>query len=302
MKEGNKRSGVYKSPEWQRVRCLFETPILDERKWAKIPSIPADAFIIDLEDSVPVTGKEEALEKALHQLRHPEYFEGRILVPRANHLDTPWGKDDIIAFAEAGAELIMYPKVGSPQDVQDVLDLARAHGSDPKILASIESTRGVLEAGEIFQMDEVIASTFGSGDLHVDAGIPLHLPDGTVNPALTYAKSKAAMAGVAYGVAVLSIAYQIDLKNQEEVRTSIAAEKAYGFTGLCAFYPPHVDVINEAYTPSEDEIKMAKEVIAAYEEGLAAGNPAVQLANGEVLLVHQYKEAQDVLTLVEARR
>lgn len=286
---------MYKSPEWQRVRCLFETPILDERKWAKIPSIPADAFIIDLEDSVPATGKDEAREKALIQIRHPEYFEGRILVPRANHLETPWGTDDVIAFAEAGVDLIMYPKVGSVQDVQEVLDLARAHGSDPKILASIESARGVMEVDEIFRMDEVVASTFGSGDLHVDAGFPLHLPDGSMNPALTYAKSKTAMAGVAYGVAVLSIAYQVDLKNVEEVQQSIAAEAAYGFTGLCAFYPPHVEEINEAYTPSAEDVKAAEEVIAAYEAGLAAGNPAVQLANGEVLLVHQYKEAQDVL-------
>jgi citrate lyase beta subunit len=291
---------MYKSSEWRRVRCLFETPILDERKWAKIPSIPADAFIIDLEDSVPETGKEQARAKALEQLRHPEYFGGRILVPRANHLDTPWGREDVIAFAEAGVDLIMYPKVGSVSDVQEVLDLARAHGSDPKILASIESARGVEEVDQIFQMDEVVASTFGSGDLHVDAGIPLHLADGTMNPALTYAKSRTAMAGVAYGVAVLSIAYQVDLKDAAEVRQSVADETIYGFTGLCAFYPPHVEVINEAYTPSEDELSTAKEVIVAYEAALAEGNPAVQLANGEVLLVHQYKEAQDVMARVRA--
>jgi citrate lyase beta subunit len=288
----------YKSQEWQRVRCLFEAPILDERKWNKIPSIPADAFIIDLEDSVPLASKDEAREKALEYMKRPDFFGGRIAVPRANHLETPWGKDDIIAFAEAGAELIMYPKVGSVEDVHAVLELARAHGANPKILASIESARGVMECDQIFKMDEVIACTFGSGDLHVDAGIPHFEPDGSMNRALTYPKVKTALAGVAYGVAVLSIAYQQDLRDQDEVRRTIEAEKRLGFTGLCAFYPPHVDVINEFYTPSEDEIARAKEVTTTYEAAVAEGKPAVQLANGEAVLVHQYKEAQELLARV----
>ncbi|HEY1831839.1 MAG TPA: CoA ester lyase [Acidimicrobiales bacterium] len=292
---------MYKSSRWRRVRCLFETPILDERKWAKIPSIPADAFIIDLEDSVPEAGKVQARQKALDQISHPEYFDGRLPVPRANHLDTPWGREDIVAFAEAGVDLIMYPKVGSVRDVQEVLGLARAHGSDPKILASIESSQGVMEVESIFQMDEVIAATFGSGDLHVDAGIPLHMPDHTLNPALIYPKSKVAMAGVAYGVAVLSIAYQNDLKDLEEVHRTVLEEKAYGFTGLAAFYPPHVDIINAAFTASDEEVAKARQVIDTYERAVAEGNPAVKLANGEVLLVHQYKEAQDVLALYGAR-
>lgn len=291
---------MYKSPQWQFVRCLFETPILDERKWAKIPSIPADAFIIDLEDSVPPAGKVQARAKALEQLRHPEYFDGRIMVPRINHLDTPWGEEDLVAFARAGADIIMCPKVGSVREVQDVLDIARSNDCDPKILASIESSRGVIEVDQIFQMEEVVASTFGSGDLHVDAGIPLHLTDGTINPALAYPKVRTALAGVAYGVAVLSIAYQTDLKDTNEVRRSIADEKIYGFTGLCAFYPPHVDLINEAYMPSSEQIAKANEVVAAYEVALAEGNPAVQLANGEAILVHQYKEAQDLLARVKA--
>jgi citrate lyase beta subunit len=286
---------TYKSNEWRQVRCLFEAPILDERKWAKIPSIPADAFIIDLEDSVPLNRKDEAREKALTYLRDPGYFDGRLTVPRANHLDTPWGTDDIIAFCEAGATTIMYPKTGSVEDVLAVLELARAHGASPTILASIESARGVMECDRIFQMSEVVASTYGSGDLHVDAGIGLRQADGTLNPALLYPKSKVALAGIAYGVAVMGIAYQADLRDEADVRRTIEAEKETGFTGLCAFYPPHVEVINAAYTPSEKEVKRARELITAYEAAVKEGRPAVQLANGEAVLVHQYKEAQDLL-------
>jgi citrate lyase beta subunit len=288
----------YKSGEWRQVRCLFEAPILDERKWAKIPDIPADAFIIDLEDSVPLNQKDAAREKALTYVRDPSFFEGRMTVPRSNHLDTPWGEEDIIAFAEAGATTIMYPKTGSVDEVLAVLELARKHGADPTILASIESARGVEECDEIFKMDEVVASTFGPGDLHVDVGIPLRESDGSSNVALLYPKSRVALAGVAYGVAVMGIAYQADLRSQTEVKATVEAEKRIGFTGLCAFYPPHVDVINAAYTPSQEEVAKAEEIVSAYETAVREGKPAVQLANGEAVLVHQYKAALDVLARV----
>jgi citrate lyase beta subunit len=284
----------YKSPEWARVRCLFEAPILDERKWAKIPDIPADAFIVDLEDSVPLADKERAREKALVYLKQPEYFGG-LTVPRCNALDTPWGHDDVIAFAEAGAKMIMVPKVDTAEQIFEVLELARKHGADPQIVASIESARGVFEISSIFAIPEVVVSTFGPGDLHVDAGYVLHEPDGSMNRALLWPKTTAALAGRAFGVASLGIAYQRDLKDPAEVRKTITEEKLFGFSGLTAFYPPHVPIINELFTPSEQQIADAREVIKIYEAGVAEGKPAIQLPNGKALLVHQYKAAQDIV-------
>jgi citrate lyase beta subunit len=285
----------YRSPDWSRVRCMFEAPILDDHKWAKTPDIPADAFIIDLEDSVPLAAKDEARVRAVSFIEDASFFGDRLSVPRANHLDTPWGHDDVVAFAKAGAQIIMIPKVDTPGDVHAVLDLARAHGADPKILVSIESARGVIECGDIFAVPEVVAATFGSGDLHVDAGYPLREPDGSLNRALLYAKSKTALAGAAYGVAVLGMAYQTNVRDEDEVRETVAAERLLGFSGLAAFYPPHVPIINAACTPSAAEVASATEVITTYEQAVAEGNPAVQLPNGAVILVHQYKAAQDLL-------
>ena len=81
--------------------------------------------------------------------------------------------------------------------------------------------------------------------------------------------------------------------------TRIGAEKRLGFSGCCAFYPPHVGLINAAFTPSEVEVAHAHEVIELYEAAVADGKPAVQLSSGEALLMHQYKEAQT--TLARAR-
>jgi citrate lyase beta subunit len=283
---------------WSSVRCLFESPILDDRKWAKIPSIPADAFILDLEDAVPENGKEQARAKVVEFLGRPEYFDGRLTVPRANPLDTAWGRDDIRALAEAGTPIVMLAKVNEVQDIDDVLAVFAEYGRRPAVLASIESAKGVLNATAILGHEAVVAATFGPGDLHVDAGMALYEPDGSMNPGFLYPKMHAVFAGVATGVPVLSIAFSPDLKNLEDVRARVAAERRLGFSGCCAFYPPHVDVINAEFTPSQERILAAREVVELYEGAVAQGRPAVKRANGEAVLMHQYQEARKTLARV----
>ena len=281
---------------WSNVRCLFESPILDQHKWDKIPGIPADAFILDLEDAVPVGGKEQARIKVVEFLSRPEYFDGRLTVPRANALDTPWGRDDIIALAVARTPIIMLPKVNRPSDIDDVLALFAEYGQRPDVLASIESARGVLDVEAILGHEAVVAATFGPGDLYVDAGMALYEPDGSMNPGLLYPKVKTVLAGAASQVPVLSIAYMPDVKDADEVRRRVAAEKRLGFSGCCAFYPPHVELINAEFTPSPEVVQAAIEVVGAYEEAVAQGKPAVQLANGKVVLMHQYLEASKTIS------
>jgi citrate lyase beta subunit len=281
---------------WTSVRCLFESPILDQRKWGKIPSIPADAFILDLEDAVPRAGKEEARAKVVEYLRRPDYFSGALTVPRPNPLDTPWGRDDVIALADAGATTVMLAKVDERADIDRVLELCAARGATPTVVASIESARGVLNAVDILAHEAVVAATFGPGDLHVDAGMALYEPDGSMNPGLLYPKVHTVLAGAAAAVPILSIAFMPDIRDLAEVRTRVAAEQRLGFSGCCAFYPPHVEVINSVFSPSAEEVADAQDVIGLYEQAAAQGRPAVQRANGEAVLAHQYKDALRTLT------
>ena len=290
------------SSSWSSVRCLFESPILDEHKWAKVSSIPADAFILDLEDAVPAPGKERAREKVVEFIGRPEYFDGRITVARPNPLSTPWGRDDIIALAAARAPIVMLSKVNSAAEIDEALALFSEHGHLPQIVSSIESAAGVLNVESIFSHQAVVASTFGPGDLHVDVGMALYEPDGSMNPGLIYPKVKTILAGVAHGVPVLGIAYSQDIKDLDLQRERLAAEKRLGFSGSCAFYPPHVAIINEIFTPSDEEIEHSREVVNLYEAAVANGNPAVHLPNGQVVLMHQYEEALRVLNRAREHR
>lgn len=280
---------------WKNVRVLFESPILNEHKFAKVPDIPADAFILDLEDSVPDHRKDEARGKVIEMLKAPDYFNNAMLIARANHLSTPWGRDDIIALAEAGVDQLMYPKAESAEELQEVLELCRAHGADPVLRPGIESARGVVNVEAIAAMPEVVCLGCGIGDLHVDTGQPLYEDSGELFFGHYYPKLKTVMACVAFDVAVLGFPQLPNLKDLDEYRRRATMEKKLGFTGCSAFYPPHVEILLDVFTVTEKEIAEARETVDLFEQARARGDNAVQRSDGSALLIHQYKEAQMLL-------
>lgn len=279
---------------YQGIRSIMETPLLDERKWQKIPSIPADVIFIDLEDSLPPARKDEGRMRAVEVLGDDEFFGGRIALARPNALDTPWGRDDIAALAEGGATCVALPKIRNVDDIIEAQEHFRAAGADPDIFAIIETAQAVLEAGSIAAHDKVVALMFGAGDLTVDSGIPLLGPDKELNPAILPAKMQAVLAGAAYGRVTTDIAFLPDIRDLVEVRRRYGQSRQLGFTSGVTFYPPHVEIINEIFAPSAADVEDAELVIGEYETALAAGNPAVTLAGGRVLLVHDYDKALKV--------
>lgn len=287
-------------PPYQGIRSIIETPLMDEHKWQKIPGIPADAVFIDLEDSLPPARKDEGRDRAVAVLGEPEFFDGRVVLARPNALDTPWGRDDIQALAEGGATCVALPKLRSIDDLVEAQELFRAAGADPDIFAIIETAQAVLDAGRIAAHDKVVALMFGAGDLSADSGIPLLGPDKELNPALLPAKMQAVLAGAAYGRLTTDIAFLPDIRDLTEVRRRYGLSRQLGFTTGVTFYPPHVEIINEVFAPSVDDVAEADMVIGEYEAALAAGNPAVTLSTGRVLLVHDYDKALKVRTRASA--
>jgi citrate lyase beta subunit len=279
---------------YEGIRSIMETPLLDEHKWQKIPSIPADVIFIDLEDSLPPARKDEGRARAVGVLGDVDFFGGRVVLSRPNALDTPWGRDDIQALAEGGSTCVALPKIHNVEEVIEAQELFRAAGADPDIFAIIETAQAVLEAGRIAAHDKVVALMFGAGDLTVDSGIPLLGPDKELNPAILPAKMQAVLAGAAYGRLTSDIAFLPDIRDLVEVRRRYQQSRQLGFTTGVTFYPPHVEIINEIFAPSPDDVEDAAMVIAEYEAALAAGNPAVTLATGRVLLVHDYDKALKV--------
>jgi citrate lyase beta subunit len=188
------------------------------------------------------------------------------------------------------------------EDLLEAQELLRAAGADPDIFASVETARGVLEMAAIAQVDRVVAIGLGMGDLSADMGIPLYGPDGELNDAFGGPRAQVALTGAAFGLLAIDMVYAPDLRDLEEIRRRLEVSRRFGYTTAATFYPPHVEVINEVFSPSKADVDAADEVIGVYEAAVAAGDPAVTLESGRTILVHDYEKARKVRARFDAIR
>src|SRR5262252_4621498 len=156
------------SPVRPRRSALF-MPGSNARAMEKARTLPADVIIFDLEDAVAPDAKARARVDAAAAARTGGYGAREVVI-RINGLGTPWGREDVIAVAHAGADAVLVPKVESPQGVREIRDALASVGA-PGALAiwcMLETPRGILEAGAIASAPGVGALVMGTSDLTKD--------------------------------------------------------------------------------------------------------------------------------------
>lgn len=286
------------SRAFRKVRSLLETPILDEHKWAKVPTIPCDGVLLDMEDSAPPHRKEEARAKVLEYLERPEYFGGRSVLPRVNSLDTSWGEADLRAVARSSADVVLYPKVRTPEDVMEVDRILCDEGSQARIFVIIETAGAVVRLQQIVETGLVHGLLYGPAGQALDARFS-HFSDGDVfDEMYHYARSKIILSAAAVAIPVFGIAFVPDMRDLRRVRQEVVRARRQGFSGLVTFYPTHVDVINEVFSSSDEEVAEARRVVEAYESALSTGAAALSV-DGRAVLVHDYERSRQVLARAE---
>lgn len=281
-------------------RTYIECPTMDERKWNKIPGIPADVFLTDMEDSVAPALKEGAREKVTGLVRDPSFFDGREFICRPNNIFSPWGLDDITALAEAGAPFILYPKVRSAGELREVYAIFERAGANPEIQVIIETPEAVLALPEIAACPGVGGLLFGPGDLSMETGTALLDGDSFFADGFLYARTKTLMTARAFGLEATEGIFIANLKDSDEVRRSAERSAKFGFSGNMLIYPPHVPVVNDVRTPSEEKIEQARQLVREYEAAREEGKNAVTLESGAWVTVHQYQGALEMLERVES--
>jgi citrate lyase beta subunit len=275
-------------------RTYFEAPIMVERKWSKVPDIPADVFFADMEDSCPPADKERARERVVALVRDPAYFGGREFMCRPNNLSTPWGPGDLEALAAARAPFIVYPKLRSCDELEQVVAAFERHGTVPEIMVLIETPQAVLALEQVARCRGVSTLAFGPGDLSAAAGISNFRGARPFPEAFHYARSKLVMVACAYGLRAVDAAYLPDLRDMSALDEAAEVSRLSGFSGMITFYPPQVPVINRQFSPSASDVEVARRTVAAYEEGLTRGLAAVTV-DGRSVTVHEYGLAKGVM-------
>ena len=208
----------------------------------KAAALPADEVVVDLEDGVAPADKERA------RANLPLARARGTLAVRVNK-----GSDADLEAAAAVADVIVVPKVESPDDV------AWAASAGLPLEVQIETTLGLVRVEEIAQAPEVEALVFGPGDFAASLGVPtLTIGAG----ASEYAMARIAVAAKAFGLQAVDGPYAA-LDDEDELRAQARRALALGYDGKWAIHPVQIEPLHDVFTPTPDEVEQARRIVAA---------------------------------------
>jgi citrate lyase subunit beta/citryl-CoA lyase len=247
-------------------RSWLFVPADSERKIAKALESDADAVIFDLEDSVAPAQKATArdiLKNLPKRSNGPEWWV------RINPLGSEFHKDDLTLIGSAYVHGIVLPKTESGADV---IQLAHRTGNIP-IHAIVTETAASL-FGLLSYRDPkspLAAMSWGAEDLSAALGASSKY-DGNGSLSFTYKLARSLCLAGAVAAAVQPVdGVFADLKDEKGLRAEAEAARREGFNGKLAIHPAQAPIINEAFTPSADDIAHAEEIVAAFEAHPDAG-------------------------------
>lgn len=279
------------------MKSLLFVPADSERKLAKAEGIAAGRLTIDLEDAVLPDRKPVGRQMVAEYVRG--YCGPSELWVRVNDLESGEILKDLVALAGLPIAGIMLPKIRGPEDLirvshyLDLLDAQREADTPLGILAvCTETPAAVLRMGELLHRPHprLRGMLWGAEDLSaaLGAGSPRHA-DGAWRDTYVYARAQCLLACHALEIEAIDTVY-VDFRDAEGCRANCQQARHDGFTGKVAIHPDQVAIINDAFTPSDDEVAHARRVIAAF----ASGAGAVAL-DGKMIDIPHLKSARNTL-------
>ncbi|MEQ1651569.1 MAG: CoA ester lyase [Hyphomicrobium sp.] len=248
-------------------RSVLYVPGDNEHALAKTQSLPADAIIIDLEDSVAPANKEQARAQATEAVRRGG-FGSREVVLRVNPIETPWGMADLHAALAAEPHAILVPKVSHAGDIIGTAKVIKASGapSHIRLWAMIETPMGIINAREIAACgpdpdNRLSCFVLGTNDLLKESRARSSNNRFAVVPWL----AMTLVAARAYGLDVIDGVYN-DFKDDAGFRAECEHGRTLGMDGKTLIHPSQVVPCNEVFSPTDDEVSWAHKIITVFEQ------------------------------------
>jgi len=259
------------------ARSWLFAPGDSEKKMTKAMEGSADIVLIDLEDAVATENKSLA-RTMVHDFIKANPAQRHRLWVRINPLDGPYTLGDLAAIMPSHPGGIMLPKVYGRQDVEAVdkyleaLEVANGieQGSTPLIVLITETAEAMFHTGDYKGAPRVVALTWGAEDLADSIGASSNRnEDGSYSFTYELARSLTVLGAATAGVTAIET-ISADFKDLDALRARAEKVRRDGYRGMLAIHPAQVEVINEAFTPTEAEIAEAQEIV-----GIFAANPGV---------------------------
>lgn len=277
-----------------RLRSLLFVPGDRPDQMDKARRSPADALILDLEDSVSLENKPAARGHSAAFLRAPE--RPRQVLVRINSLASGLVAADLAAIVLAGPDGIMLPKA---QGAGAIRELARQIPAHMRILPIVtETPTAVFQLAEYASVaGRLLGLTWGVEDLSAAIGArSARGADGAYTPPFEMLRSLVLFAAHSAQVPAIDTVYKA-FRDKDGLAAYTARAAHDGYNGMLAIHPDQVPVINTAFTPSADEVAKAERIVAAFRASPGAG---VVSLDGIMLDAPHLKAAERVISLATA--
>lgn len=278
-------------------RSMLFVPATDPGKFKKALASDADCVILDLEDSVAISEKQNARAAAADLLKD---VGDRQVYIRANSIDTPFLFRDLTDCIRSRPTGIMLPKVESAEQIRWVdwliSQLERESGFPPGrigLIALVETGRGIIEASSIAGASPRLKCiAFGAVDYTLDIGTKLS----TEGHELYYARAHIVAASRAGGCEQPIDTVYPNFRDIEGLRKECEFVRNLGFQGKMVIHPAQIEIAHEVFSPTEDEISYARKVVEAFESAEKQGVASVNL-DGKMIDYPVMNRAKQLLNI-----
>jgi citrate lyase subunit beta/citryl-CoA lyase len=252
-----------------RLRSLLFVPGDRPDRFAKAAASGADALILDLEDSVAPERKEFARSAVAEWLLEEHALPAFV---RVNPLEGGLTRVDLDAVMPARPDALVLPKAEGATSVEALLHMVGEADAPPILPIASETPAAIFELGSYRKVSGALAGlTWGAEDLPAAIGASAaREADGSYTAPYEMVRSLTLFGAHAAGVAAIETVFP-SIEALDALAAYVARARRDGFTGMMAIHPAQVEVINNGFTPTEEEIARARAIIAAFEEHAGAG-------------------------------
>lgn len=231
-----------------------------------------DSIMMDLEDAVSINQKDAARMLVHNALKNVDYGDIETVV-RINSLDSEHGIEDVRAVISAGVDVIRLPKTDDAEDViladKIITEVEKEFGVEKEtlLMAAIESATGVLNAVEIAKASKrLIGIAIGAEDYLTD----LNTHKSAHGMELFLARAQIVLAAKSAGISCFDTVNS-NLDDMDQFRREVEFIKDLGFNGKSVIHPKQIEIVNEIYTPSKDQVEKSIRIIMEMKRALDEG-------------------------------
>ena len=270
-------------------RSLLFVPGNKPERFEKACASGADIVCIDLEDAVAPAEKKDARQAVCEYLQ--TQFENSVeLVVRVNALSSDYGSEDMQSLSGCAnpPNIVMLPKTESVNDIEEIAKLLPDNTTE--VIALVETPLGILNLKDLSSDTKTLSMLMlGGADLSAAMNAKMNWDS------LFYARSHMLITAALQQLGTIDVPF-LDINDGEGLRAETMRIRDMGFTTKAAIHPKQISIINEVFSPSDEDIEKAQRIIDA---DMASGGD-VTLVDGKMVDAPLVRSAQRIVNIAKS--